>query len=125
MSVQNVLSVVLAFLALVWALPEVKFIVAHIAVNFVAAVAVTIYTEQFILNKFGQFLWKKLIPFVLLYAVFRLFGDYIQMPGIAVAVLAIIEVTLITDLTDNLSRIPALAGVIPAILKKPTQAPPC
>ena len=118
MDIGSIMQQVGAYIASFWGIGEVQFIAGHVALNFAVALAVAITLGEFELAKFGEFLYKKLLPFVLVYIAFRALGDYSNMTALAPAVFGLIELTLITDLTDSLSKIPAFANIIPSILKK-------
>jgi len=110
-----------------WAMWEVRVIVIHTLVNFVVAVALAINQGSFQAAKLYEVFIKKLLPLVMIYTVFRFagttlagappeagFGQFIKLAGSIApyAVLAAIEVLLISDLVDNLSKIPGLGGLI-------------
>lgn len=99
------LNQVLEALAWVWGFGEVKFILGHTALNVVAAVAVGIYTKTFLLGKLGQFLYRKVLPFVLLFAAFAAFGEAANMAAMKTVAFAGIEAMLAADLFDNLKKV--------------------
>lgn len=84
---------------------EVRFMVAHILVNVVLAVAAGMYTGEFRLKKLGEFLYRKLAPFVLVYGAVKVAGSSSGLDGLALPVWAIIEATLVADLVENLDRL--------------------
>ena len=96
---------VLAFFALIWSYWEVKFILGHIALNVVAAIATSIYTNEFLLGKLGQFLYRKVLPYILLFAAFAAFGEATNLGGMTTVAFAGIEAMLAADLFDNLKKI--------------------
>lgn len=96
---------VVAFLQWVWSFPELKFMLCHIVVNFVVAVAATIVSKEFVLARLAEFLYRKILPYFLVYAVFRFFGEAIGFGSLAYAVFVIIEGALVGDLLDNLSKL--------------------
>ncbi len=100
-SPEEVWEAILAFLTMVWTYDGVKWIVFHVLLNTVAALAVSIYTGEFILGKFFEFLYRKLLPYVLLYYVAKLVGMEVGQEWIAPACWAIIGATLLGDLADN------------------------
>jgi hypothetical protein len=94
--------------AIAWlflAYPEIRWLLAHIAVNVIVALAVSIYTAEFCLGKTGEFLYRKVLPYTLIYAAFAIFGDALDMRGIAVAAFIGIETFLWSDLLDNLQKV--------------------
>lgn len=99
------LNQVLAALAWVWGFGEVKFILGHIALNVVAAVAVGIYTKSFLLGKLGEFLYRKVLPSVLLFGAFAAFGEATDLGAMRGVAFAGIESMLVADLFDNLKKI--------------------
>ena len=98
-----------------WMMSSVQFIVYHVLLNVAVALAAAIRTGEFKFYKVGEFLYKKLLPFVLVYAVARGLGETANQGWLAVTVLGLIEMALAADLVENL----ALLGVpIPeAVLK--------
>ena len=89
----------------VWGQWQVKVLVLHILVNVVVAVAATVRTGEFVLGKVPEFLYKKILPFVLVYAVFAVAGATIGMGGIALAVWGMLELALVNDTLDNLKKL--------------------
>ena len=96
---------ILDAMAWVWALPELKFMLSHIAINVVAAVAVGIYTRTFLLGKLGEFLYRKVLPYTLLYGAFAIFGEASGLSGMRIIAFAAIEAMLLADLLDNVKKI--------------------
>lgn len=113
-----------------WAMWEVRIIVIHTLVNFVVAVAVAISSGEFASEKLIDVFARKLLPLVMIYAVFKFagmalagappeagFSPFVQ--GVAkvlpLAVLAAIELLLIKDLADNLVKVPGLGGIVDLI----------
>lgn len=100
-----------------WALPEVKTIVTHSLLNFVVAVAVAVYDGSFAVNRLWEVYGRKILPYCAIYFTAAVIGS-----PLAVGVFAAIEAALLVDLTDNLARVPALAGLVPASLTKMKKA---
>lgn len=94
-----------AFVATIVAIPEVKFLGAHVLLNVVVAIAAAIHTAEFKFHKLAEFLWRKLLPFVIVYTVARLLGDAAQQSWLAVAVMVLIETSLLADLGENLIKL--------------------
>lgn len=98
-----------------WNDDAVKFIVAGVALNVVVAIAAAIHVNDFQLAKLGEFLYRKLLPYLLVYAAARFLGDAAGLAGIGTAVWAIITATMIGELTANLAK---LGIEMPAALTK-------
>ena len=111
-----------AFLWL-WGQWEVKWLVAQIVLNFAAAVAVGVATGNFALVKLAEFLYKKVLPLVGLYAAFSFFGETVEMAWVGDVTWGLLAVRLGAELLDNLKQlgvqrdVKALAA-IPAALTK-------
>ena len=93
------------WLVWLWGQWQTQFLVFHILGNFIVAVAVTIYTGEFLLGKLGQFLYKKVLPFVLIYAAFAFIGEAANLAWVATGAWAMLESLLVADLLDNLRKI--------------------
>ena len=93
------------FLVWLWTLTGVKFIVTHVLINLLVAVAAGMYTGEFQLKKLGEFLYRKLAPFVLVYGAVKAFGIESGVDWLALPVWAIVEATLVADLAGNLERL--------------------
>lgn len=102
---QAVLAFLKATLALIWSYAGVKIIVGHVLINVVVALAAAQYTNALDLSKLAEFLTKKLLPFVAVYAVCKAFGDSAGLPWLAPATWTIIEATLAANLIDNLGKL--------------------
>ena len=94
---------------------QVKFILGHIALNVVVAMAASIYTGDFLLGKVGEFLYKKVLPYTMVFAAFAAIGEAANLGAIANVAFAGLEAMLLADLLDNLKKI-GLA--IPQTLRK-------
>ena len=86
-------------------IPEVKFIGGHVLLNVLVAVAAAIAAGEFKLHRLAEFLWRKLTPYVLVYAAARLFGEATGLAAVAPSVFALIEAALLSDLVENLERL--------------------
>jgi phage-related holin len=104
-----------AFFVMLWQQWEVKALLSQILLNFIVAVAVSVRTHDFQLAKFGEFLYKKVLPVLAVYAVARVAGDGLGIAGLAETTWGILAVTLLGDLTDNLAK---LGITLPDTLKK-------
>lgn len=89
----------------VWAFDGVKFIVLHIALNVLVAVAAALKTRTFSLSKLADFLISKLLPYVTVYVAVNLFGDEIGLSALAPLAWAVITATLLGDLGDSLTQL--------------------
>ena len=100
----------------IWSQWQVKFLAGHICVNTMLAVGVTIRTKEFVLAKVPEFLYRKILPLTAVYVVFAVFGESINMEGIALVVWGVLVAALVGDTLDNLKKL----GIerIPAALTK-------
>ena len=98
-----------------WAQWQTQVLVYHILVNFVVAGAASIHTGEFVLAKLPEFLYKKILPYVMVYGAFAFAGDAIGQGVIATGVWGLITAALVGDLMDNLKR---FGLPIPAALTK-------
>lgn len=89
----------------IWGFDGVKFITLHVLINVVVAVAASAKTRTFSLSKLGDFLISKLLPFVAVYVVAKIFGDEIGLSALAPAAWAVITATLLGDLGDSLAQL--------------------
>ena len=111
-----------AFLWL-WGQWEVKWLLGQIVLNLVAAVAVGVATGNFALVKLAEFLYKKVLPLVGLYAAFSFFGETVEMAWVGNVTWGLLAMRLGAELMDNLKQlgverdVKALAA-IPASLTK-------
>ena len=85
--------------------PGVKFLAAHVLINVVVALAVGIREGNFDFRKVGNFIYAKLLPYVLGYYVVALLGDTANVAFIGPVAWAAIVTTLTADLLDNLGRL--------------------
>jgi phage-related holin len=102
---QAILAFLKATLALIWSYAGVKVIVGHILINVVVALAAAQYTSSLDLSKLSEFLTKKLLPFIAVYVVCKVFGEGAGLPWLAPAVWTIIDATLAANLIDNLGKL--------------------
>jgi phage-related holin len=91
--------------AFVWAQWEVKVLLSHVIVNVVVALAATIASGEFVLALVPEFLWKKILPLVAVYAAFAAFGEASGLGGVATATWALLELKLTGDTLDNLKKL--------------------
>lgn len=83
-------------------LAGVKFIAVHTVINLVVAVAAALKDGQFKAHKLADFLVRKLAPYVLVYGAAKAIGTEANLEWLATAAFALIEATLLADLTENL-----------------------
>jgi len=102
---QTMLEYAKEFLWGVWSFDGVKVIVAHVAINLVVAVAAAMKAGTFELGKIGEFLWKKLAPYVMVYFAVKVAGLAAGLDALAAVAWAAIEATLLGDLMDNLVKL--------------------
>ena len=88
-----------------WMMSAVQFIVYHVLLNLGVALAAAIRTGEFKFYRVWEFLYRKLLPFVLVYGFARGLGETANRGWLAVAVLGLIEMALAADLVENLSRL--------------------
>jgi len=88
-----------------WAQAEVQVIVLHVVLNLALAVAATIKTGTFVLAKTGEFLYKKLLPLVIVYGVLAFVVQSLGYGELKLAVFAAIETGLLGDMLDNLGKL--------------------
>lgn len=84
-----------------WYQGGLKLIVVHVLVNVVVALAASLKTGEFVLAKTGEFLYRKLLPYVAVYAVCYFVGDATGLGFIGGAALVAIETGLMGDLLDS------------------------
>jgi len=98
----------------IWSVWEVQFVVYHVLLNLAVALAAAINTDTFEFAKVAEFLYRKLLPYLIVFAVASTAGVSLGMAWLATAVWALIEMSLIGDLVDNLKKlgIPIPAGVV-------------
>lgn len=93
------------FAVWLWAFWQTKFILGHIALNVVVAVAASIYIGEFLLGELGKFLYRKVLPYLLVFGAFALMGEAAQMPAMADVAFAGLEALLLASLFDNIKKI--------------------
>lgn len=88
-----------------WTLAGVKFIVSHVVVNTVVAVAASLQAGDFQLGKLCEFLWRKLLPLVLVYGATKAIGADAGLDILAPGALLLIETALAANLAENLAAL--------------------
>jgi len=102
---QNVLDFLIAFVLQAWSYAGVKVIVCHTLINVAVAIAVALKTNSFELGRVGEFLIRKLAPYVLVYYMVKVAGEGAGVAFLAPIVWTVIEATLTGDLLDNWERL--------------------
>jgi hypothetical protein len=87
-----------------WSQWQTQVLTYHILINVVLAVAASIYTKEFLLDKVPEFLYRKILPFVMVYGVFAFAGEAIGQAGVAGLAWALLEGKLLADSLDNLKK---------------------
>jgi hypothetical protein len=88
-----------------WGLGGVRAIVAQIVLNVVLAVAASIHQDKFDLRKIGEFLYRKVLPYVAVYVTVKATGMAAGAEWLAPVVYAAIFATLTGDMLDNLVKL--------------------
>jgi len=101
----SVIEFVRNLIVTVWSFDGVKFIVGHVVLNAVVAVAAALKTKAFSLSKIGDFFASKLMPYVIVYFGAKLLGDSIGISALAPLAWGVITATLLGDLVDSLAQL--------------------
>ena len=98
----------------VWNIWEVQVVTYHITLNLAVALAAAIRTNTFEFAKVAEFLYRKMLPYLIVFIVASTAGASLGMAWLATAVWALIEMSLMGDLVDNLKKlgIPIPDGVV-------------
>ena len=99
------LQPVLDFLLAFWQGSLVKWILLTTVVNVVTALAAAVHTGDFQFRKIGEFLYRKVLPYGGLYAVYWIIGQAIDMEALTVAAFAAVELALASDLIESLGEL--------------------
>ena len=99
------------FVVYLWSQPEVKFLVGSVFVNLIVAIAASVHLGEFKLYKTAEFLYKKLLPYTLIYAATRLVADWVEVGWLSAAAFAAIEASLLADLLENVAAVGLKHGV--------------
>ncbi len=105
MNSQMLFEALQGFVLLLWSFTGVRVLVGHIAVNVVMALAAAQVQGDFELGRVGEFLFRKMLPYVTVYAVLKAFGEAAGLQFLAPVVWGTIEVSLTGDLMDSLARL--------------------
>ena len=89
----------------VLAMPEVTFLVSHIAFNVIVAVAAAIATGEFKFHKLGEFIYRKVLPFTIVLFAAKVLATAIHQAWLTSAVLVLLEAALVSNLVENLVKL--------------------
>lgn len=105
MDFDSLLAQAQAFIVWLWGFWEVKVLLLHILANVVVAIAASIRTNEFLLGKLAEFLWRKVLPLVAVFGVLAFVGDTLEVGGLSTATWLALETLLLADLADNLKKL--------------------
>jgi hypothetical protein len=88
----------------IWAMWEVQFTVYHIALNLAVALAAAIRTGTFELAKIAEFLYRKLLPYLIVFTVATAVSGALSIGWLVTVMWALIELALLGDMVDNLRK---------------------
>lgn len=111
-----------ALALLIWSFDGVKIIVAGVALNVVLAVAVALRSGTFSFQVLGEFLIKKLLPYVIVYFAFKLFGEGTGFEWVSAAVWGLITAMIASAIIEKLSDlgVPIPEAIMRVIKRPPT-----
>jgi hypothetical protein len=89
----------------VWNLPYVRYLAVHILVNFVVGVAAAIHVGVFDWAKVGDFFYRKLLPYLMVFSVTEAFGEAAGLDWLSLAAFGLIQLNLLNDLAGSLSAL--------------------
>jgi hypothetical protein len=89
----------------VWGVWFVKVLVYHTLLNLGVGIAASIYTNEFNVGKLGEFLYRKLLPFVIVLVFAEALAPTAGVAWLGEAVWALIELKLVGDLADSLKKL--------------------
>jgi hypothetical protein len=89
----------------VWNLPYVRYLSVHILVNFVVGVAAAIHVGVFDWAKVGDFFYRKLLPYLMVFSVTEAFGEAAGLDWLSLAAFGLIQLNLLTDLAGSLNAL--------------------
>lgn len=99
-----VLETLKLWLAWLWGQWQTQVLVYHILLNVVVALSASIYTKEFLMARIPEFLYRKILPYVLMYGAFSFAGEAIGQGAVATSVWGLITAALLADLFDNLKK---------------------
>ena len=93
------------FAVFLWSQPTTKFLVGSVFVNLIVAIAASVHLGEFKLYKTAEFLYRKLLPYTLIYAATRLVAEWVDVTWLSAAAFAAIEASLLADLLENVTAV--------------------
>jgi hypothetical protein len=119
MNGSNLLETLQAFLILVWGFDGVKLICIGVLLNVVLAVAAALQNGRFSFAVLGEFLLRKLLPYVMVYVVFKLVAGETEFAWVSVAVWALIQGMIVSSIVEKLADlgVPIPAGVLRVMVR--------
>ncbi len=90
---------------MIWAIWEVKFTVYHILLNLAVALAAAIRTNTFELAKIAEFFYRKLLPYLIVFAVASAASSALSIGWLVTISWALVELALTGDMVDNLKKL--------------------
>ena len=100
----DILLALKAWVLWLWSQWQTQILVYHIFLNVVVALAASIYTKEFLMARIPEFLYRKILPYTLMYGAFAFAGEAIGQGAIATGVWGLITAALLADLFDNLKK---------------------
>jgi len=101
-----------------WSQWQVQTLVCLIGVNFAVAVFAGIATKEFRLGKLAEVLYRKILPWLGVYALFSFAGGVLDLEWVATGAWGLLTGKLIGDLLDSLGQLGIFKEKIPAQLKR-------
>lgn len=89
----------------VWSIPYVRFLVGHMLVNFVVGVSAAIHTSAFDWARVGDFFYRKILPYLLVFAVAEAMGEAAGLGWLSLTAFGLVQLNLITDLAGSLEKL--------------------
>ena len=89
----------------IWAIREVRFTVYHILLNFVVALAAAVRTNTFEFAKVGEFLYRKLLPFLMVFAASAAASEALSVQWLVTITWGLVELSLTGDMVGNLKTL--------------------
>ena len=105
-------------LAWLWGQWQAQTLVYLIGANFAVAVFVGIRTGEFRLGRLAEVLYRKILPWLGVYAVFSLAGDALDLEWVATGAWGLLTGKLVGDLLESLGQLGIFKEKIPAQLKR-------
>ena len=90
---------------LIWAVWEVQFTVYHILLNLAVALAAAIRTNTFEFAKMAEFLYRKLLPYLIVFTVASAVSGALSIGWLVTVLWALIELSLLGDMVENLKKL--------------------